>query len=276
MSISEDEFIIGEGVVLDAAAATVGLRFLAGLLDIVILGVVYWFTLVAFGIGGLFSVDFALFSALLLAHFVAVFVGIPVTIETLTRGRSVGKLAAGIRIVRDDGGPIGFRQAFVRALVGLIESWLTFGSVAFLTSLVSKRSKRVGDMFAGTYALRVRGPRHVAAALYIPPALQAWSTTADIRRLPDGLALQARQFLSRAATLSPASRAHFGTLFQSKVAPYVAPPPPVETHPETFLMAVLATRRDREYAIAVEHMRADAEQSKGVQRLPFGVPDVSD
>ena len=36
--------------------------------------------------------------------FVTCFVGLPVAVETLTRGRSVGKLALGLRVVRDDGG----------------------------------------------------------------------------------------------------------------------------------------------------------------------------
>ena len=37
---------------------------------------------------------------------VTVMVVLPTTVETLTRGRSLGKLAMGIRIVRDDGGPV--------------------------------------------------------------------------------------------------------------------------------------------------------------------------
>ena len=48
-----------------------------------------------------------------------VFLGYPVAMETLTRGRTLGKMALGLRVVRDDGGPITFRQALVRGLVGL-------------------------------------------------------------------------------------------------------------------------------------------------------------
>ena len=58
---------------------------------------------------------------------------LPTTVDTLTRGRSLGKLAMGIRIVRDDGGPLVFRQSLVRALVGIVELWLTLGTVALIT-----------------------------------------------------------------------------------------------------------------------------------------------
>ena len=73
----------------------------------------------------------------------------PTTVDTLTRGRSLGKLAMGIRIVRDDGGPLVFRQSLVRALVGIVELWLTFGTVALICSIVHPQGKRVGDILAG-------------------------------------------------------------------------------------------------------------------------------
>ena len=53
------------------------------------------------------TVDAALGAALTLVGFVALFVGVPTLVETLTRGRSLGKLALGLRVVRDDGGPCG-------------------------------------------------------------------------------------------------------------------------------------------------------------------------
>src|SRR5919112_957635 len=84
-----------------------------------------------------------------------VFVVVPTTVETLTRGRSLGKVAAGIRIVRDDGGPVRFRHALIRALAGVGEIWLTLGAVALITSMLNDRGKRVGDLLAGTYAVRV-------------------------------------------------------------------------------------------------------------------------
>ena len=64
-----------------------------------------------------------------LVSVVLCFVVVPAAVETLSRGRSLGKLAAGLRIVRDDGGAIRFRHAVIRALIGFLEIYLTFGGL---------------------------------------------------------------------------------------------------------------------------------------------------
>src|SRR5258708_25743761 len=105
--------------------------------------------------GGL---DSASGGAVGLAGIVLIIVGYPAIFETLTRGRSLGKLALGLRVVSDDGGPERFRQALVRALTGVLEFWIFFGIPALLASLLSSRGKRLGDMFAGTFVIQARLP----------------------------------------------------------------------------------------------------------------------
>src|SRR4029453_201813 len=85
--------------------------------------------------------DEALVAAVSLVGGVAVIIGIPVVGETLTRGRSLGKYAMGMRVVRDDGGPIRMRQALIRGLLGFFEIWLTHGSVALFAPLLNRRGK---------------------------------------------------------------------------------------------------------------------------------------
>jgi uncharacterized RDD family membrane protein YckC len=201
-----DGILIGEGVVLDARPASFVTRALGALLDAAVA------VLVLLGLIGLvgatpWALDEQWAQALGVAAAVVVMVVVPVTVETLSRGRSLGKLAAGIRVVRDDGGPVRFRHALVRALIGVGELWLTVGCVALVASLANTRGKRLGDMVAGTYAIRVRGGRGWSVPLSMPPELAGWARTADIRRLPDGVALAARRFLDRAPRLAPASRA---------------------------------------------------------------------
>ena len=41
-----------------------------------------------------------------MCSFIVVFLVYPTTLETLTRGKSFGKLALGLRVVRDDGGTV--------------------------------------------------------------------------------------------------------------------------------------------------------------------------
>jgi uncharacterized RDD family membrane protein YckC len=271
---SADETIIGEGVALDTAAASLGSRAAAALLDALVLGALY------FGVTMLMvtvlpgTLDLAATSAIYLTTAIGTFVGIPVVFETLTRGKSVGRYALGLRIVRDDGGPITVRQAVVRALVGVIELWMTAGSIALIASAANARGKRVGDMLAGTYALQTRQSSSQHVPLMVPFSLDAWARVVDIRRLPDGLALEARQFLTRAAALHPASRRQLGESLSARIAPHVSPLPPEGTHPETFLTAVLAVRRDREYQLEVQRLHADSAQALAVHRLPHGVPDI--
>ncbi|RCG27995.1 RDD family protein [Sphaerisporangium album] len=173
-----------------------------------------------------------------------VVVGYPVIFETLGRGRSLGKLALGLRVVSDDGGPERFRQALFRGLAGLVEFWLCFGAPALISSLVSERGKRLGDIFSGTIVISERGPRQ-APPPQMPPALAAWATTLELSRLPEGLAATARQYLSRLPQLSPQVRHEMGARIASQFAAYVSPPPPPGAPAYAYLAAVLAERRRR-------------------------------
>ncbi|GAA1861917.1 RDD family protein [Myceligenerans crystallogenes] len=276
-----DGIVIGEGVMLDARPAGFLSRALAILLDVIILGVVligaFW--LAAAWLGEQFVRGDAGYDALMIANVVVVvvvWVGIPTAVETMTRGRSVGKLAAGIRVVRDDGGPVRFRQAFVRALVGIFDIWLSGGALALITSLINRRGKRLGDLAAGTYVVRVRGGHPPSAPIVMPRELEAWAGASDMRRLPDGLALAARQFLGRAHKLAPPSRLRLADDLAGRIEPYVAPGPPQGTPPEMFLHAVLSERRERERE-AARLRQARAEEHAGLlHRLPYAVPDLRD
>jgi uncharacterized RDD family membrane protein YckC len=267
-----DEILIGEGVVLDARPASFATRVVGALLDVAVQALlVVVLVLVVPAVAR--DLDEAMLAALAIVLVVLVLVVLPTTVETLTRGRSVGKLVVGVRVVRDDGGPVRFRHAVLRALVGVGEIWLTAGSVALLTSLVHPRGKRVGDLLAGTYAVRVRGGQSALPPVPMPPELAAWAAGTDIRRLPDGLALATRQFLGRAMSLNPASRAALGLRLAGEVEAYVAPAPPPATHPERFLAAVLAERRDREYARALQEAEQARTEAALLHRLPHAVPD---
>jgi len=239
------DVVTGEAVRLDLPAATFASRAVSGALDLLVTGVLLLVVLLAVTAAGA-GLDEAGMSALVLLGVLAPTVGLPVLTETLTRGRTLGKTAMGLRTVRDDGGPIRFRHAVVRALVGFVEIYLLFGVPALLCSLASSRGKRLGDVAAGTYVVRERGAVRAAPMAQMPPQLAAWAAAADLGRLPDGLALAVRQFLGRAPTMHPAARHTMGVDLARALAPHVSPAPPLGTHPEAFLSAVLAERRRRD------------------------------
>lgn len=78
--------------------------------------------------GHLTEFDEAWTVAFLIIFTVLALVGYPLAIETATRGRSIGKIVMGLRVVSDDGGPERFRQALFRALASVVEIWMLLGS----------------------------------------------------------------------------------------------------------------------------------------------------
>jgi uncharacterized RDD family membrane protein YckC len=243
------DLITGEAVLLELRLAKLPSRGVAELLDLLVMYVALLLLAVIGALSGLNdSLDSAAGSALALVAFVGIFVGYPVLFETLSRGRSLGKMAMGLRVVREDGGPIHFRHAFVRGLLSVLEIYATFGTIAILTSLVSAKGKRVGDFLAGTVVVRERVPNAAAPMAAMPPILASWAATLELSRLPDDLALSARQFLARARDLSPSVRSSMGSQIAYDVSRFVAPAPPQGCPPEAYLTAVLAERRRRDEA----------------------------
>ena len=239
--------VTGEAVALDLRIAQFPSRTLGLALDLLVqFGALLLMVWLASNISS--QVDGAAASAITLVAVVAVIVGLPTLLETLTRGRSLGKLAAGLRVVRDDGGPVRFRHSFVRALFMLVDFWISAGSVGLICSLASTRGKRLGDHFAGTVVVRERVPKRVSADQHVyamPPGLEGWASTIDLARLPDVSALQARQLLARGPAMDPAVRATMGTQLAAEFSSYVAPPPPAGTPAEAYLAAVLTERLRR-------------------------------
>lgn len=249
----------GEAVALDLRLAKLPSRALAFGIDLVVM-VLGFFLLLAVALGVLTTVDDALAAAVFLVLVVVVFVGYPVTLETLTRGRSFGKIALGLRVVREDGGPIRFRHALTRGLAGFIVDFgvlsLFTGAVALFTSLASPRGRRVGDMLAGTVVVRDRAPARQTLAVPMPRPLAAWAAELQLSGLPDAVALSARQFLQRAAELDPQVRESMARTLATEVAGHVSPAPPAGTPSEPYLAAVLAERRRREEARLTVHPTA--------------------
>lgn len=267
------DVITGDAVVVDLPVARLPSRGLAFAIDLTVLIVAFVLLLLGFAATGLFNSDDALVATVSLVLFLGIFVGVPVTVETLSRGRSLGKMALGLRVVRDDGGPIRFRHALVRGLTGLIADFGALsgftGMIALISSLVSIRGQRLGDRLAGTVVVRERVPAAPQAAIRMPPPLAGWATTLTLSQLPDGLALAARQFLGRAPRLDPHARDAMGRSLASEVATVVGPPPPPGTPPEPFLAAVLAERSRREtQRLETERLAVERRQASTAAPLP--------
>ena len=249
-----DQLVIGEAVPVDLRIARVGSRAVVAILDTLIC-LAAMFLLLAVLRPVLEASDDALQVAINLIVLICIWVGYPVAAETFWNGKTLGKAAMGVRVVRDDGGPIHFRHALVRGLLWfLVEMPILF--IPILTSMVSSRAKRVGDLLAGTVVIQERVPRQAVSVPPMPPVLAGWAATLDLSGLTNELALSARNFLGRAYQLSPVAREHLGGQIVAEVQAVVTPQPPLGTPGWAYLAAVLQERRRRE------------ERRLGVARAP--------
>jgi uncharacterized RDD family membrane protein YckC len=240
------EVVTGDAVVLDVQIAQLPVRVVGALIDVTLIFVGYILGLMLWA-ATLTEYDDALTTAFLIIFTVLALVGYPLIFETATRGRSVGKMVMGLRVVSDDGGPERFRQALFRALASVVEIWMFLGSPAVICSILSPKAKRIGDIFAGTVVISERGPR-LGPPPSMPPSLAWWAASLQLSGLSAGQAEVARQFLSRANQLDMHLRQQMGYRVAGDVAARIAPPPPPGTPPELMLAAVLAERHRRELA----------------------------
>jgi uncharacterized RDD family membrane protein YckC len=267
-----ESVLTGEAVALDLRPTGFALRAAGTIIDwIVYFGSYIAIVLGLFTLAGRTNAEDAVYSILAIAALVGCLVVAPVTVETLSRGKSLGRLAVGARIVRDDGGAIGFRHAAIRALVGVFELFMTFGGAAALVGLFSTRTKRLGDMLAGTYSQYERVSRAPAALFGVPEPLTGWAQVADVARMPDALSRRVAQFLGQAPHLTPERRRFQAAQLAGEVSAFVSPLPSVE--PELFLAGVAVVRREREYAALLLEQQTLERVAPALRGLPHGFPE---
>ncbi len=264
---ASEDVVTGEGVAVELPVASLLHRLGGALID--------WIVYLAVFIGALISVlnvDFssdAVAMTVVILVIVTCLVIIPATVEFLTGGRSLGKLALGLRVVRDDGGRITARHCLARALVGFIEVLFPLmpgGVIPIVVGLINVRSKRLGDMAAGTFAINERVKLRMLPPVPMPPPLGEWAMHADIATFPSTLAIAVRQFLGRAHQLAPAVRDRVGRDLYAAALTHVSPAPPPWVHHEHVLAAILADRRRRD---ALRLGREDARRARFVPRDPL-------
>ncbi|GAA5148674.1 RDD family protein [Microbacterium pseudoresistens] len=242
---ADDEVLSGEAVAIDVQPVGFFLRVLGAAIDVVACVLVFIaFLMLRLWLVSAVGYDDAIDRILLVVSIVISFVVLPCAVEVLSHGRSLGRLAVGGRIVRLDGGAAGFRHAFIRAVVGMLEIYSTLGGGAILAGAFSARSQRLGDMIAGTYAQKVRTPRLVPHAPVLPPMLTGWAAIADVARMPDRLARRISQFLQTADRMLPAARARIAHDLVAEASAFISPLPAAPD--EAVLHAAMALRRERE------------------------------
>jgi uncharacterized RDD family membrane protein YckC len=208
-----------EGVELELALGGLGSRFFAALVDGVIEALLGAGIVIA-AVGLTSAAVAATLSAL--GIFLIVF-GYHVLWEVLNSGRTPGKRVAGLRVVREGGAPVRFRESAIRNIIRLIDILppvtYALGAAAIL---LTKRNQRLGDIVAGTLVVRV-----TAALPPSSPAARARRSTEELRSwdvsavTPEELSA-VRRFLDRRAGLTDDARRGLATELGARLRPKVA------------------------------------------------------
>ena len=167
MSTSEETIDIDtpENVAFGYQVAGIGSRFLATLLDTLIIALLQiviftarFLILYALERSGISNGDSPWVIALFgLVSFVF-YSGYYVLFEMLWNGQSPGKRWTGIRVIRADGTPITLSESFVRNLARLVD-FLPFAyGIGIISMFLDKQSRRLGDLAAGTLVVHDQAP----------------------------------------------------------------------------------------------------------------------
>ena len=156
--------------------------------------------------------------ALLVTYFF--YTGYFVYFETRWQGQTPGKRFAKIRVIQDNGRPIGLQQATLRSLLRAVDDTLFLGAVLIA---LSPKEKRLGDWVAGTIV--IQAPSVAAATFSISEQandLAKQLVKADLSQLlPDDFAV-IREYLQRRKAMAPKARARLSLQLAQQVKSIIA------------------------------------------------------
>jgi len=133
-----------EGVNLELSTAGLVVRFLAWTIDLLIRVMAYLILAVAFGSLGDFGMGLFLVALFLIEWLY------PVLFEVYKQGQTPGKKAMKIKVLQDDGVPVGWATSLIRNLLRTVDFLPLFYCFGIVSMLLTRDFKRLGDLAAGT------------------------------------------------------------------------------------------------------------------------------
>jgi uncharacterized RDD family membrane protein YckC len=205
-----------EGVELDLPLAGLGSRFTGFLLDTILQGLI----VAAFTLLALVAFSDLAGEIVVVVGFSLAALGYDVAFEVLAGGRTPGKRAAGTRVVRDGGRPVGLRASLVRNVIRLVEGFPLLYLPAIVAILATRANQRLGDLAAGTLVVREpRGMPPPGRPERIDPAEYAsW----DVAAIGERELGAVRAFLGRREQLDDGARRALAAQLAAVLRPRVA------------------------------------------------------
>ncbi len=236
-----------ESVPITLELAGLGSRFIALIVDSLIIGVIL--LLVTFGgLGIASSIEgnetlYAIFAVLYIVGSFLLLFGYFVLFEVKNNGQTPGKKAASVRVIREDGQPVNFAAASIRAIVFILLDITLFGLPGMICIIVSKKNQRIGDIAAGTLVVRSRAAKSSALPPPAPPpatlttGLENW----DVSQVSDAQLAIIQDFLQRRIRLDVAARKRLATELTARISDQIHAPT-ASTDPERLLEQVYAAK----------------------------------
>ena len=216
----------GEAVAIRYELAGLGSRFLAVMIDLlaqiaILLVVLIGVGLSASAVGHVIKHSANITAWLLGAGVFLVFlvlIGWFIIFELWWSGRTPGKRALGLRVVRDGGFPIDAGASVIRNLVRIVELLLGFYTLSAISALISKENKRLGDLAAGTIVIRDRIDALPDLDAYLARPARAATGLGEADRV------LIERFLARRDELESAARASLAARIAAQVRPTLVAP----------------------------------------------------
>ena len=160
-----------ENVELQRRLAGIGSRVYAGLIDSVIIGLMYIVIFILSLLVGINPIERMGFSntreiwtlSILIVLGFTIYWGYYFVLETLTNGRTAGKKYIKIRVVQKEGQGVTFSSIAVRNLLRLVDG-LGFYSIGIISMFVTRKIQRLGDLAAGTVVILEDTPEFSASS----------------------------------------------------------------------------------------------------------------
>ncbi len=155
-----------QNVNIDFELASFGERIFATIIDLIVISLYIYLSLNILESLGVYeyNMDFwsyrALQSLVLLPAWVYTLV-----LETLLHGQTLGKKVMQIKVVKIDGYAASFLDYFSRWMLRLVDIWIAFSLVGFISILSTKNSQRVGGLASGTGVISLKNKYNIDATI---------------------------------------------------------------------------------------------------------------
>jgi uncharacterized RDD family membrane protein YckC len=142
-----------QNINLEQSVASIGERIVAQLIDYVLLGA---YALIISLIYKIFTSIFNFEST-----FLTILIYLPIILydlicEIYFNGQNAGKRVMKLKVVTVNGTQPEFMAYFIRWMFRIIDTLISFGSVATFTIIFNGKGRRLGDLAAGTRVIRIK------------------------------------------------------------------------------------------------------------------------